>query len=207
MPKFSKHKQAQGHASKNPMRGFCARTAASTTVSTTEGSFTSTTITTSTSNKLAKGVDDDSDEEMEPATASELPNRVTNQSLSQDQEDELDALAEERDGVAERLQSLESNLETLDAAERDMKMELDQLDDLEQHDPEGAARSRALLADEIRNDHIGEDRAAVSEAIRSAEAEDQDLDEAMQAVYAGGSDGDGEPGDGHDDDDGPSFSQ
>ena len=49
------------------MRGFCARTAASTTVSTTEGSFTSTTITTSTSNKLAKGVDDDSDEEMEPA--------------------------------------------------------------------------------------------------------------------------------------------
>ena len=47
-----------------------------------------------------------------------------------------------------------------------------------------AARSRELLADEIRHNHIGQDRADVVQAIRSAEAEDEDLDHAMEEVYA-----------------------
>ena len=123
-------------------------------------------------------------------------------SLSVDQDEELDELADQRDEVLEHRQSLEQDLEMVRAAESDMKTELEQLEDLERQDPDAAARSRELLADEIRHDHIGESRAAITEAIRSADAEDEELDEAMQAVYAAASDGEGEPENAHEGNDG-----
>ena len=119
--------------------------------------------------------------------------------LSVQQEHKLDGLAAQRDRVVEEIQSLEAQLKTVEAAKDDAKAEMDQLDDLQQRDPEAAARSRELLADEIRHDHIGQSRAAIIEAINAAEAEDQRLEEAMVAVYPDESaDGDNA---GEDDDD------
>ena len=183
---------------------FCGRAAdCSTTVAKTTGTFTSTTTTSARSkpaesHEPADVFENDSDEEQsEQDNATE--SQDISQRLSEAQEHELDELAEKRDGVAERLQSLESDLETLNAAEHDTKMEIDRLGDLEQRDPEAAARSRELLADEICHNHIGQDRANVVQAIRSAEAEDEDLDHAMEEVYARGEDDDDD-----DDDDGGS---
>ena len=127
-----------------------------------------------------------------------LPEDVR-QHLSMEQEDELDELQAKHDRVIERRQSLEASLETINAAKDDEKAELDRLDDLQQQDPEAAARSRVLLADQIRHDDIGRDKAAITEAIHSTEAQQAQLEETMEAVYAGGSASE-EPDDDADDD-------
>ena len=106
------------------------------------------------------------------------------QRLSMEREDKLGELEAKRDAVIDRLQSLEGKLDTIEAVKEDMRTEMERLDDLERRNPEAAARSRELLADEINHDHIGQSRAEITKAINSAEAEDQDLEEAMMAVHA-----------------------
>ena len=145
--------------------------------------------------------------ESEQRRAPESPHEDIRQRLSMEQEDKLDGLQAKHDEVIDRLRGLGNQLDTLGAAKDDMRMEVEQLDDLQRRDPEAAARSRELLADEIRNDDIGQDRATVTEAIRSAEAQQAHLEDAMEAIYAGGpdddagGDADGRPGDVSDEDD------
>ena len=77
------------------------------------------------------------------------------QRLSMEKEDKLGELEAKRDAVIDRLQSLEGKLDTIEAVKDDMRTEMEQLEDLERRNPEAAARSRELLADEI-NQHAGE---------------------------------------------------
>ena len=122
--------------------------------------------------------------------APESPHEDIRQRLSMEQEAKLDGLQAKHDGVIDRLRCLGQQLDTIGAAKDDMRMEVEQLDDLQRRDPEAAARSRELLADEIRDDDIGQDRATVTEAIRSTEAQQAHLEDAMEAIYAGGPDDD-----------------
>ena len=95
--------------------------------------------------------------ESEQRRAPESPHEDIRQRLSMEQEDKLDGLQAKHDEVIDRLRGLGNQLDTIGAAKDDMRMEMEQLDDLQRRDPEAAARSRELLADEIRNDDIGGD--------------------------------------------------
>ena len=124
------------------------------------------------------------DEEREQGTAPESLHEDIRQQLSGEREDKLYDLGAKGDQLIERLQSLEGKLDTIEAVKDDMRTEMEQLDHLERRNPDAAARSRGLLADEIRHNHIGQSRAKITDAITSAEAEDRDLEEAMAAVHA-----------------------
>ena len=124
------------------------------------------------------------DEEREQGTAPESLHEDIRQQLSGEREDKLYELGAKGDRLIERLQSLEGKLDTIEAVKDDMRTEMEQLDHLERRNPDAAARSRGLLADEIRHNHIGQSRAKITDAITSAEAEDRDLEEAMAAVHA-----------------------
>ena len=190
MPKFSKQgpqTRARSRSNNIPIQNIHSKKGAkcSTTVTKTTATFTSTTTSTTkavTPPATKSGII--MNKETKQVGPPESLHEDIRQRLSMEREDKLGELEAKRDAVIDRLQSLEGKLDTIEAVKDDMRTEMEQLEDLERRNPEAAARSRELLADEISHDHIGQSRAEITEAINSAEAEDRDLEEAMMTVHA-----------------------